>query len=169
MLPDKYYIKDITSYFDKTNFLQKESDTCPIILNYNNKPLILELAVYLKELNCDILIVDNCSSDGSYEELYNRYNKRFNLIRTNNNYGGAGGFSIGIQWSIERDYKYCFANEEDALPLKVNEDIFKEMLKYKNSNLFQKRTAIGVSLVLSTVFAVIFLPIVTFKKIRHHF
>jgi len=134
MLPDKYYIKNLSSYFQKTNFLPKKSNICIIILNYNNKKCILQLAKYLDEVDCDVLIVDNNSNDNSYEELLNNYKDKFNLIQTNDNLGGAGGFGLGIQWVIERDYEYCFVSEEDALPLKGDEDIFQEMLKYRDKN-----------------------------------
>ncbi len=136
MLPDKYFINNLESYFEKTNFLPKLYDICIIILNFNNKQFILKLAYYLKDVKADILIVDNHSNDGSYEELLKKYKNKFNLIKTKENYGGAGGFGIGIQWVINKNYEYCFVSEEDALPLKGNEDIFQEMLKYKNKNRF---------------------------------
>ena len=136
MLPDKYFIDNLSNYFQQSNFLPKTSDTCIIILNYNNKPYILQLAQYLEKTDCDVLIVDNHSDDGSYEALLERYKERFNLIQTNDNLGGAGGFGIGIEWVVEKGYDYCFVSEEDALPLKGHEDIFDMMLPHRDPKKF---------------------------------
>jgi len=136
MLPDKYFIKDLEKYILYKNELPKKHDTCIVILNYNNKDYILKLASLLTNIKADVLIVDNHSSDGSFKELMKKYQNRFNLIQTKENLGGAGGFGIGIQWVINKEYNYCFVSEDDALPIEGNEDIFVEMLKYKEKNKF---------------------------------
>ncbi len=136
MLPDSYFIDNLQEYIQESNILPKASDTCIIILNFNNKKYILTLAELLENVDCDVVIVDNHSNDGSYEALKEKYADRFNLIKTKENMGGAGGFGLGIQWVIERDYRYCFVSEEDALPLEGSEDIFQEMLKQRADNAF---------------------------------
>ena len=136
MLPDSYFFDNLQDFIQKSNILPKSSDTCIIILNYNNKNFILRLAALLEKVDCDVVIVDNHSDDGSYEALVKRYADRFNLIETKENMGGAGGFGLGIQWVIEREYRYCFVSEEDALPLDGNEDIFHEMLRHRTKDSF---------------------------------
>jgi len=136
MLPDKYVIEKPERFYEKTRFHPKTHDTCIIILNYNNKASILKLAGYLRDVDADVLMVDNHSGDGSFDALYAEYADRYNLIRTRENLGGAGGFGLGIQWVVERGYDYCFVSEEDALPVSGDEDIFVEMLKYRAPDRF---------------------------------
>jgi len=137
MLKKRFWIENIDLYIDESCIHTKKNDTCIIILNYNNKQNILKLSEILTKVqNSDILIVDNSSSDGSYEILLEKYGSSFNLVKTKRNYGGAGGFGIGIQWVIEQDYDFCFVSEEDALPIKGHEDIFEEMLRYRDQNTF---------------------------------
>lgn len=132
----KYVFHDIERYYDRSHFLPKRHNTCVTILNFNNKNAVLQVAKALEDIDADVLIVDNASTDGSYDALCERYKDRFNLIKTKENIGGAGGFALGIQWVINRKYDYCLVSEDDALPYPGHEDIFSEMLKYKDKKRF---------------------------------
>ena len=132
----KYVFRNIEKYYARSHFLPKQHDTCVIILNFNNKHAVLQVAKALEDIDADVIIVDNASADGSFDALFELYENRFNLIETKENIGGAGGFALGIQWVINRKYDYCLVSEDDALPYPGHEDIFCEMLRYKNKKRF---------------------------------
>jgi hypothetical protein len=90
----------------------------------------------------DILVIDNHSEVEFWEEL-KIANQNVNLIRTTDNIGGSGGYSIALEWCIQREYEYILVTEDDAFPLQpylVDEMFFnasKESyvtIRYKNED-----------------------------------
>ena len=85
---------------------QSEKDMCEkyygrisvVILNYNNKNVIFRcldtLLEYRERYGYEIIVVDNQSSDGSYEEIRDKY-KEVKLFRNSKN-GCSSGRNIGI-------------------------------------------------------------------------
>lgn len=75
-----------------------------VILNYNDADTTISLLkniISYKEI-CDIVVVDNNSTDNSYEELveYNKINK-FVLIRAKRNGGYSYGNNLGLRYLVE--------------------------------------------------------------------
>ena len=70
-----------------------------VILNYNNKNIIdksvASLLRYNRRYNCEIVVVDNCSVDGSYEQLQARFGKEITLVRNSKN-GCSSGRNVGV-------------------------------------------------------------------------
>lgn len=91
-----------------------------IVVTYNRKKLLKEnieslLAQTYRDF--DILIVDNASTDGTYDEIKNFINNNeMKYINTSKNLGGAGGFSFGIKYAINHSYNYCWIMDDDTIP-----------------------------------------------------
>ena len=92
-----------------------------LVVTYNRKELLVRC---LKCLMCqsfrdfDILIVDNCSTDGTDITVRDFDNTGFDLTykRLDTNTGGAGGFNYGMRYAAENGYKYCWLMDDDCLP-----------------------------------------------------
>ena len=73
-----------------------------VVLNYNNKGIIDKCVDSLLEWNeryhYEIVVVDNQSSDGSYEQLTEKYGRRINLVRNSKN-GCSSGRNLGVKVS----------------------------------------------------------------------
>ena len=106
-----------------------------IIVTFNRLEL-LRLCIK-KVLNqsylCDVLIIDNCSTDGTdkYIKEYYSHNKRIFYYKTDKNLGGAGGFNIGIRMAVNLNYDFVWIMDDDCIPLK---NTLQEFMAYdKNS------------------------------------
>ena len=94
-----------------------------VVVTYNRKELLKEniislLAQSYKEF--DILIIDNFSTDGTYEHIRNLIRENTNIIyfNTGKNLGGAGGFSLGIKKAYESGYEKIWLMDDDTIPTK---------------------------------------------------
>jgi hypothetical protein len=114
------------------NKVPKKNDTIVIVLCYNQIENVRKLCDFFISQPVDVLFIDNSSNDGTYDFLIKNYKDNFNIIRTKENLGGAGGFALGIEYILSLGYEYCILTEEDALPL--DEDIIENLLKYKDQN-----------------------------------
>jgi GT2 family glycosyltransferase len=81
-----------------------EKSTVPeisiVVLNYNNSSVIFQCVDSLLEMNSygyEIVVVDNNSTDGSYEQLLKNYNSNQNIkIVRNNKNGCSSGRNLGV-------------------------------------------------------------------------
>lgn len=55
--------------------------------------------------NCEVVLVDNNSTDGSIEEIRGSFSK-VTLIRNSENIGISAGMNVGIRYALERGAKY---------------------------------------------------------------
>lgn len=101
-----------------------------IIVTYNRKKLLEESINALLNQNYknfDILIVDNASTDNTYDDVVKKYeNERLRYINTGKNLGGAGGFNFGLRQAIQEKYKYAWVMDDDSIP---NEDALNSIIK----------------------------------------
>lgn len=70
-----------------------------IILNRNNKKVIfrcVESLIVNNKYNYEIIVVDNDSTDGSYEELVERYSDKIKVIKNQKN-GCSSGRNVGVK------------------------------------------------------------------------
>ena len=71
-----------------------------VVLNYNNKKVITHcvdtLLKYNDRYNYQIVVVDNMSTDGSYEILQEKYGKNITLVRNTKN-GCSSGRNLGVK------------------------------------------------------------------------
>ena len=70
--------------------------------------------------SCDIIIVDNASTDGTADFVRCQYNVPEVLyMNTGANLGGAGGFQYGVKKAVLMGYDYVWLMDDDTLPEKT--------------------------------------------------
>ena len=89
-----------------------------IVVTYNRKELLLKCISHLlrqKKAKCDIIIVDNASTDGTSIALEG-YIKEGKIVyfNTEENIGGAGGFQFGIKKAYDLGYQYYWLMDDDT-------------------------------------------------------
>ncbi len=97
-------------------------DLSIIIVSYNTKEFLREcLESILKatpQINYEVIVVDNASSDGSAKEFQNsdifKKNKNFKFIENKNNLGFSKANNIGVKASKDSTYK-LFLNPDTVL------------------------------------------------------
>lgn len=106
-------------------------DVSIIIVNYNTRELIKACidSIYetTKKISYEIIVVDNCSTDGSQEMLRKEYPK-VNLIQSQVNGGFAYANNIGIKQSKGR---YLFLLNSDTIIVK---DAIEKLISYMDEN-----------------------------------
>lgn len=91
-----------------------------VIVTYNRKELLgNNIRMLLKQtLVFDrIFIVDNCSTDGTYDYLVQQGwmdNKQFVYVKTASNIGGAGGFYTGTKAAFEAGADWIVLMDDDG-------------------------------------------------------
>ena len=75
-----------------------------VIVTYNRLALLKECLAAIEKQTYPIhkvIEIDNCSTDGT-EEYLKAYavHPQFQVIRTEQNIGGDGGFSLGVKTSV---------------------------------------------------------------------
>jgi len=90
-----------------------------IIVTWNKKKDIIKLLTQLQEISYPTkryhtTVVDNHSTDGTCEEIKKKF-PLLNLIESEKNLGGAGGFNTGMRWIInnspEADFMWLLDND----------------------------------------------------------
>ena len=105
-----------------------------VILNYNDYKTTLDYLEMIKKYkSLDlIIIVDNNSTDNSYDELKKINDDKIIVLKSNKNGGYGYGNNIGIKFAIKK-YKKCniiISNPD----IEVTDDTIKQMSKYLNNN-----------------------------------
>ena len=95
--------------------------TAAIVVTYNRKELLQQnIEALLKQTVSDtleIIVIDNASTDGTFEAIKNYINKNeIVYINTGSNLGGAGGFQYGIRYAAEHDYEFVWVMDDDCIP-----------------------------------------------------
>ena len=72
----------------------------------------------LIQQKCDVLIVDNASTDNTQEWIRTTYdeNPQVFYVHMEENTGGAGGFHYGMKWAVTHNYKYVWVMDDDCMP-----------------------------------------------------
>lgn len=89
-----------------------------VVVTYNRKKLLKECLIALKKLNyegLDIIIVDNFSTDGTYDEIKCLIDDKVFYFNTGKNLGGAGGFAYGCNKAYMKNYDYCWLMDDDTI------------------------------------------------------
>ena len=92
-----------------------------IILNYNGTEDTLNCVQGLRNhlpqnSHCEIVVVDNASSEQNYKELKMSLDKDVTLIRSEVNAGFAAGNNIGINYALEKGDGYiCLLNNDTII------------------------------------------------------
>lgn len=91
-----------------------------VLVTFNKKQLLYEnvKALLSQTFGVDfIIIIDNNSTDGSYEYLMKHLKaKEIKYFYQDKNVGGAGGFNIGIKKAYELGADYIWIMDDDTIP-----------------------------------------------------
>lgn len=90
-----------------------------VVVTYNRKELLAQCIACLRgqqEAACDILVVDNASTDGTDELLRMLAGPDLKSINPGENLGGAGGFALGVKRAVEAGYEGLWLMDDDTLP-----------------------------------------------------
>ncbi len=107
----------------------KNKDILAVVVTCNRKELLKECLQALMQYNndCDILVIDNASTDGTDKFMtdqiknHSHYNsgnlneKFLRYIQLKENTGGAGGFSRGIKEGVRMNYRYIWIMDDDTI------------------------------------------------------
>lgn len=101
-----------------------------VIVTYNRKKLLEEcLKSVINQtysLN-EIIVIDNNSSDGTYEYLEEKnLLKEINYIKLEKNIGGSGGFYEGMKIASKKKYDWIWIMDDDTIP---NSDCLENLIK----------------------------------------
>lgn len=94
-----------------------DHDNVLVVLNYNDFKTTMEFIGHVK--NCPaiskIVVVDNCSTDGSYDRLSSQASDRVDVIKSDRNGGYAYGNNFGLRYAV-RNYhpKILFVSNPDV-------------------------------------------------------
>lgn len=88
-----------------------------VVVTYNRLDKLKKCLAALRssDKRCDVLVVDNASTDGTSDWLPNIHDEGFSFLRSDKNVGGAGGFNIGVRESVSRGYKYVWLMDDDCM------------------------------------------------------
>lgn len=91
-----------------------------MIVTYNRLIMLKETvsAIENQTYPCDILLVDNASTDstGLWAAEYAEGKENITYCNTGANLGGAGGFNYGMRKAVERGYDYVWVMDDDCIP-----------------------------------------------------
>lgn len=117
----------------------KDDDVSIVILNYNDYETtmaIIELINNYKDLN-HIIIVDNNSSDDSYNKLKKYQSNKIDVIKNERNGGYAQGNNFGVKYALKKyNSNYIIISNPDV--------IFENKIIKKMINEFEKDEKLGI-------------------------
>ena len=100
-----------------------------VVVTYNRKKLLkeaIEALLNQDHNNCDILVVDNASTDGTKEYIDELLkNTRVHYENTGANLGGAGGFNYGMKRACQMGCDFIWVMDDDCI---VHKDTLTELL-----------------------------------------
>lgn len=78
--------------------------TACVILNYNDAPTTMKLLEHIKDFSLldSIVVVDNCSTDDSWDKLQCYRSEKIHLVKSEKNGGYGAGNNLGIVYARER-------------------------------------------------------------------
>ncbi|MDO5546579.1 MAG: glycosyltransferase [Eubacteriales bacterium] len=95
---------------------EKKNTVAAVVVTYNRLDLLRQCveALRAQTASCDILIVDNASTDGTTQWAVSQTDVLYR--NTGSNLGGAGGFNLGMRWAVEAGFDYVWVMDDDTLP-----------------------------------------------------
>lgn len=101
--------------------------TAAVIVTYNRKELLSKCLEHLRiqTVPLDVLVIDNASTDGTWE-LFQNPDAGILYYNTGENLGGAGGFNFGIRKAVELGYDFLWVMDDDTMPNQTAHEKFIE-------------------------------------------
>ncbi len=91
-----------------------------VVVTYNRLELLKKCIESLENqlYSCDIMVIDNHSTDGTGLWVQNYMADGHNILyfNTGANIGGAGGFNYGMRKAAELGYDYVWIMDDDCIP-----------------------------------------------------
>lgn len=94
------------------------NQTAALIVTYNRKNLLLECIEALRKstVPCDIVVIDNASTDGTEAALSLFIDTGIiQYFNTGSNLGGAGGFNYALKVVMRESYQYFWIMDDDCI------------------------------------------------------
>lgn len=90
--------------------------TAVVVPNWNGKEDLPECldALLQQTLPCEVVVVENGSTDGSIELLAEKY-PQITVLPQKKNLGFAGGVNVGIRYALEHEFPYIALLNNDAI------------------------------------------------------
>lgn len=94
------------------------NSTVAVIVTYNRCEMLLQCISSLRAqtLPCDILVIDNASTDSTPSRMQQKDMKDVHYFRLEANTGGAGGFHEGIKRAVLGGWERIWLMDDDTLP-----------------------------------------------------
>lgn len=105
-----------------------EPHVIALVLNYNGKDITLQTLGSLVEMthpSYEIAVVDNGSTDGSYEAVAEAF-PQVSQVRVEVNRGPAHGMNEGLRWALGREADYLLLLNND---IEVDPEMLTEMVR----------------------------------------
>ena len=97
-----------------------KSKTCAIVVTHNRLELLKQCiaALYQQTLPCEILVIDNASTDETDRWLAEQKTLHdcMHFYRLLENLGGAGGFHTGMDLAMKAGYEWLWIMDDDSIP-----------------------------------------------------
>lgn len=91
-----------------------------VVVTYNRLNMLQKCLSAIKNqtVGCDIIIINNNSSDGTEEWVKENIISESGIIyrNTHQNIGGSGGFNTGMRIAVEKGYEYVWIMDDDCIP-----------------------------------------------------
>ena len=91
-----------------------------VVVTYNRVDLLKKCisAIEGQAYSCDIIVVDNASTDDTEKWMlsYAKEKQNIQYFNTGINIGGAGGFNYGMKKAVEKGYDYIWIMDDDCIP-----------------------------------------------------
>ena len=90
-----------------------------VVVTYNRADLLERMLVglaALERLPEAVIVVDNASSDHTPAVLAAATNPGLQVLRTDDNLGGAGGFHLGVRTAYEQAFDRIWLMDDDVVP-----------------------------------------------------
>ncbi len=91
-----------------------------VVVTYNRLEMLKSTlqALETQTERCDVLIVDNASTDNTqaWVQQYLQEKPFLHYVNTGANIGGAGGFHYGMRWAVQNGYDYVWIMDDDCMP-----------------------------------------------------
>lgn len=102
-----------------------------VVVTFNRLELLKKNIEAIKNQTYDnyqVYIINNASTDGTYEYLKTiDLGEKFSIIHMKENTGGAGGFYRGIKTAFENNCDFIWGMDDDAIP---DSDALEKILNY---------------------------------------
>lgn len=97
-----------------------EQRVAAVVVTYNRAGMLRQCLTALRgqTVSCDVLVVDNASTDGTAAVVKEAMQQTDTVQyrNTGSNLGGAGGFNFGMRWAVEAGYAFVWVMDDDCFP-----------------------------------------------------